>query len=181
MLLTLPKPTNVGLLGKTGRRLPQSNERGLNVSAANEQSSFVFLSLAAAAVGATCDLLSFVLWQSPVHLAYEQDISHVDAIISALLGFGFSSLMPLVVLVIFRKVVAITIPYALVLFIAFMGHAYYWARFNMVGISGLVRPFDMPTLLSWLISAMSVAVILVWALFRLMTVIVDVFTRKWLR
>jgi hypothetical protein len=92
---------------------------------------------------------------------------------------GCFDLTPLIVVIIFRRIAPITVLYALVLFIVLIGRSYYLVRLNQVGLSGLVRPFDVPGILLIMLSAISVAVILVRLLFPFMNVIVGIATRKW--
>jgi hypothetical protein len=150
---------------------------GLNMSAANEPSNIGYLSLTAASIAGTCNLLSlgFLDYQTYFEMS---DASILHMIQWAVFNACFY-LTPLIVVIVFRRVVLITTSYAFVLFIILMGRTYYLVRLSWVGMSGVVRPFDVPDVLLIMLSVVSVAAILIWLLFRLMTVVVETITRKY--
>jgi hypothetical protein len=135
------------------------------------------LSLTASVCGGACNLLSWIF------LNYQNYIvSHDAGLLHTIYLAAFDGcffLTPLLVLIIFRRVALITISYALALLIVLIGRVYYLALLNFVGVSAVVRPFDVSCMLLIALSAISVVVILMWVGVRLITLIVDVMTRRW--
>jgi hypothetical protein len=113
-----------------------------NMSVTNEQSNSDYLSLTAASIAGTCNLLSWIFSQYQTYLE-GHDASILFTIYLAAFDGSFV-LTPLIVVIIFRRVVPITVSYALVLFFVLMGRTYYLVRLNLIGLSGVVRPFDAP-------------------------------------
>lgn len=137
----------------------------------NERSNIDFLSLTSAFVAGACNVLSWIFLECQTYFEMGDASVLYMAYLAAFDGCFF--LTPLVVVIIFRHVVPLTILYAVVLFFIVVGRAYYLAQFHLIGSRGLVRPFDVPSMLWIALSVISALVIVVWVLFRLMALTVD--------
>lgn len=135
------------------------------------------LSRTASICGGICNVLSWIILNYQIYVE-SREASLVHIIYLAALD-GCFYLTPVVVLIVFRRVVWITISYALALSIALIGKVYYLALLRFVGVSAVARPFDISDMLLIALSSVSVAIILMWVGVRLTTLVVDVVTRRW--
>jgi hypothetical protein len=135
------------------------------------------LSLTVSICGGVCNLLSWIFLNLQNYI-----VSHDASLLHTIHLAAFDGcfyLTPLLVLIIFRRVAPITILYALALSIVLFGRVYSLAQLNFIGVSAVVRPFDISGMLLIALSSISVAAILFWAGVRLVTFTVDVMTRRW--
>ena len=95
-----------------------------------------------------------------------------------LLISGCYYLPPLLVVIIFRRVAAVTFTYASILSIILAGRTYYLTQYYLVGIRGLKRPFDEPDEILFLLSTVSATLILLWIIFRLAGLTINILKRN---
>jgi hypothetical protein len=130
----------------------------------------------AAISAGTCNLLILILLSYQIYL--EQRPSRPLVMTYPLLISGFYYLTPLLVVIIFRRVAAVTFTYASILSIILAGRAYYLVQYHLVGIHGLKRPFDEPDEILFLLSAVSATLILLWLIFRLAGLTINILKRN---
>jgi hypothetical protein len=130
----------------------------------------------AAIFAGTCNLLILILLSYQIYL--EQRPSRPLAMTYPMLISGCYYLTPLLVIVIFRRVAAITFTYASILSIILAGRMYYLVQYYLVGIRGLKRPFDEPDEILFLLSAVSATLILLWIIFRLAGLTINILRRN---
>jgi hypothetical protein len=75
-------------------------------------------------------------------------------------------LAPLLVVIIFRHILAVTLFYASILSVITAGRIYYFVQFLLIGTDALERKLDWPALLLNLLGAVSLAAVLIWAMMR---------------
>jgi TRAP-type uncharacterized transport system fused permease subunit len=82
-------------------------------------------------------------------------------------------LCPIPVLILFRRIAKITVPYAFFFSIIFAGHCYYLLKFCVVGANAFHGAFQWTSLLQSIAGRISVAVIVFWMIIRLMIFLSD--------
>jgi hypothetical protein len=133
------------------------------------------LSIAAAVVACTCNLLSSILlnyhnyvediWFQhravAMNYPYRGAEMHYPEIISQ-----FIFLTPLLVVIVFRRLAVVTFMYALILIIILAGRIYYLVQFYLGGISTSPK-FTWTDLLLNLLGITSLGILAIWATIRL--------------
>jgi hypothetical protein len=114
----------------------------------------------AAIFAGACNLLILILLNYQIHLE-QPDSTPLLMILLLLIAWSYY-LTPLFAVIFFRHVAAITFTWASTLSIILAGRAYYLVRYYLVGISGLGRPFDVPDMILFLLSAASTILIAIW-------------------
>ena len=123
-----------------------------------------------------CNLLILTLLSYQIYL--EQPPSRPLAMTFPLLISGLYYLTPILVVIVFRHVAVVTLTYASILFLILTGRAYYLVQYYLVGIRGLKRPFDEPDEVLFLLSAVSITLILLWIIVRLAGFAINAINRK---
>jgi hypothetical protein len=82
-------------------------------------------------------------------------------------------LSPIPVLILFRRIVRITVPYALIFFVIFAGHCYYLLKFYLVGANAFHGAFQWTSLLQSIAGRISVGVFVPWIIIRLTICLID--------
>jgi hypothetical protein len=132
--------------------------------------------MVAAIFAGTCNLLILILLSYQIYL--EQRPSRPLVMTYPLLISGCYYLTPLLVVIIFRRVAAITFTYASILFVILAGRTYYLVQYYLVGMRGLKRPFDEPDGILFLLSAASVTLVLLWIIVRLAGFAINILRRN---
>ena len=121
----------------------------------------------AAAIAASCNifswfLINFLNYEVQTRI-FNRDFSawNYPEIISQALW-----LMPLVAIVLLRRLFAFTLPYALVLLVIFVGSIFYFVSFIFVGFAA-VATLVWPGWLLFLLGAISFCIVVIWGLARL--------------
>jgi hypothetical protein len=112
-------------------------------------------SVYAALFAGTCNILSliFVIYQNSLR-GGELVLNYPEVVSYCFL------LTPLLVVIVFRHVAAITLSYALMLLAVLAGRIYYLVQFHLVGIGAFVQTMDLPGLGSILLSGVSLVILL---------------------
>jgi hypothetical protein len=126
----------------------------------------------AAIFAGTSNLLILILLSYQIYL--EQHPSRPLVMTYPLLISGYYYLTPLLVVIIFRRVATIAVTYASILSMILAWRAYYLLQYYLIGIRGLKRPFDEPDEILLVLSAASVALVLLWIIYRLAGFIINV-------
>ena len=127
------------------------------------QSSFSRRSIAAASFAGVCNMLSVILLIYQVHLERELSYFRSDIIFPDWIFLIYLS--PLLGMIIFRHIAAITFTCALMLFVILTGRIYYLSKLYLVGVSGITK-FDWVDLLLSLSSIISLAIFAAWVVVR---------------
>jgi hypothetical protein len=117
---------------------------------------------------AVCALLSWAALNFEIYLVATRIFYHetfpvyLPALTEQLL-----LLYPIPVLILFRRIVQITVPYALVFSVILVGHCYYLLKFYVVGVDAFHGAFQWPSLLQSIAGRISVGVFVLWIVIRL--------------
>ena len=128
------------------------------------QSSIERLSIAAAILACICNLSCLVLLTYQDYLRTETITTNYPEIIN-----DCFLLLPMIVVIIFRRVAALTFIYASILSVVLAGRIYYLVQFDLIGIGSLEPKLDLPGLLLISLGIVSLVVILIWAIIQLAT------------
>ena len=134
-------------------------------------------SIVAAKFAGAFSILCLVLLNYQIYL--EQSPTRPFALGYPIVISEWFLLTPLLAVIVFRHFVGITFIYASMLLIILVGRTYYLAKYYLVGISAFKKKFDLPDMLLFLLGAVSVALILLWAIFRLTGYIGNCLKRNW--
>jgi hypothetical protein len=134
-------------------------------------------SILAAKLGAISLLLSLILHHYQVFYLER----HGDRPFDLNYPFVVSTLYistPLLVVILYRRFIAITSIYALISLFIVAGRTYYPIKYYFVGPTALVRPFDWPAAFLIALGVPSVALVLIWIVWRLTIRVFDVHRRS---
>ena len=134
-------------------------------------------SIVAAKFAGAFSILCWILLNYQIYL--EQSPTRPFALGYPIVISEWFLLTPLLAVIVFRHFVGITFIYASMLLIILVGRTYYLAKYYVVGISAFKKKFDLPDMLLILLGAVSVALILLWAIFRLTGYIGNCLKRNW--
>jgi hypothetical protein len=137
------------------------------------QSSVERWSIAAAILACIFNLSCLVLLNYQDYLRTETIVTNYPEMVS-----DCFLMAPMIVVIIFRRVAAVTITYASMLSVVLAGRIYYIVRFHLIGISALEPKLDPPGLLLILLGAVSFVVLLIWVITQVATLISFVLKRR---
>jgi hypothetical protein len=87
-------------------------------------------------------------------------------------------LCPVLVLILFRRIALIAVPYALVAFGILIGRCYYLSKLYLLGVNALPRSFDWASLLQSILGRISIAVLFFWVFIKLIFLLSDALKGK---
>jgi hypothetical protein len=137
----------------------------MDLTDAKAQSGIDRWSIPAALVAGSCNLLSVIFVNYQIYL--EQTSARPFVLNYPIVISECFLLTPVLVAIIFRHFAAIMLIYASALFMVLAGRTYYLVKYYFSGVSALRRPFDAPDAMLFLLGAVSVGLVLLWAVIRL--------------